>query len=267
MKNYVIQKGDTFISLSKRFKIRDEGILKTYHNLYCPKEDIMQEPVPGKRILIPSDPQFLSENTTVQSMSSESAVKDSMNKSNNRRETSHQEILAQEDEEKNRSNSDAHEGKYFIIQKGIAQCNQGFKYPNFKVTSHQKHYWNDADGKSDYLAVTEDDLQFSPSLQPFGQCRLKPTSGGYLPCIYSPSGKWQNAYEKVKVIEKSCLTEVSELMCSTGGKIMVFKHGQQSEIRKNQVSNALTQEQQVYNPLVNFDEFKEEVEENEVDAW
>ncbi|MFC4414427.1 hypothetical protein [Kaistella carnis] len=35
---------------------------------------------------------------------------------------------------------------------------QGFKFPKFKVTSHQKHYWNNAEGQADYLAVTEDDL-------------------------------------------------------------------------------------------------------------
>ena len=141
----------------------------------------------------------------------------------------------------------------------MCQCDKGFKFPKFKVTSHQKHYWNNADGQADYLAVTEDDLTFDPPAMPFGNCKLRPTSGGYLPCVYAPSGKWQKTYEKVKVLDKKCLTEISELMCSTGGKITILKHGQQSEIGKTNVNNANIQEQQVYNPVVDFDELKEEI--------
>jgi hypothetical protein len=136
------------------------------------------------------------------------------------------------------SGSSEHDGKYFVIQKGMCQCNQGFKFPKFKVTSHQKHYWNDADGQADYLAVTEDDLQLDPPAMPFGNCKLKPSSGGYLPCTYAPAGKWTKTYEKVKVMDKKCVTELSELMCSVGGKITIFKHGQQSEAGKSQVKKA-----------------------------
>ena len=42
-------------------------------------------------------------------------------------------------------------------------------------------------------------------------------------------------------------------------KITILKHGQQSEAGKRNVDNANTQEQQVYNPVVDFDEFKEEI--------
>lgn len=162
--------------------------------------------------------------------------------------------------------SSPHDGKYFVIQKGMCQCNQGFKFPKFKVTSHQKHYWNDEEGNADYLAVTEDDLTLDPPAMPFGNCKLKPTSGGYLPCAYAPAGKWQKTYEKVKVMGKSCVTEISELMCATGGKITILKHGQQSEAGKSNVMDANSQEQHIYNPLVNFDEFKAEVlDENEDD--
>ena len=154
--------------------------------------------------------------------------------------------------------SSPHDGKHFVVQKGKAQCNQGDQFPQYKVTSHQKHFWNDSDGNNDFLAVTEDDLQFTPSGPSFGKCKLKPSSGGNLPCSYAPAGKWQKTYEKVKVMGKSCLTEISELMCSTGGKITILKHGQQSETGKSNVAKANTQEQQVYNPVVDFDEFKED---------
>lgn len=273
MKNYVTQKGDTFSSLARQFKLKNEGVLKTYHNLHCPPEDIMQEPVPGKAILIPEDPQLMAEETEPQNISAssqEESTEDNISGEENSTEEPSQnkeqssgnaEQKTNKEEKKDKkedSGSSPHEGKYFVVQKGTVQCNQGFKFPKFKVTSHQKHYWNDEEGQADYLAVTEDDLQLDPVAQPFGQCKLKPTSGGYLPCAYAPAGKWQKTYEKVKVVEKSCLTEISELMCSTGGKITILKHGQQSETGKSHVAKANTQEQQVYNPVVDFDEFKED---------
>lgn len=273
MKNYVTQKGDTFSSLARQFKLKNEGVLKTYHNLHCPPEDIMQEPVPGKTILIPQDPQLMADETEPQMItasshkeSTEDGVSDeensteepSQNEDQSSGKAEQQPNKEKKKDKKEDSGSSPHEGKYFVVQKGTVQCNQGFKFPKFKVTSHQKHYWNDEEGQADYLAVTEDDLQLDPAAQPFGQCKLKPTSGGYLPCAYAPAGKWQKTYEKVKVMEKSCLTEISELMCSTGGKITILKHGQQSEVGKSQVAKANTQEQQVYNPVVDFDEFKED---------
>ena len=164
-----------------------------------------------------------------------------------------------EEEQQSESSSSEHDDKYFVIQKGMCQCNQGFKFPKFKVTSHQKHYWNDKDGQADYLAVTEDDLTLDPPAMPFGNCKLKPSSGGYLPCTYAPAGKWTKTYDKVKVMGKSCLTEISELMCATGGKITILKHGQRSEIGKSNVKNTNPDEQHVYNPIVNFEEFQEEI--------
>lgn len=171
-----------------------------------------------------------------------------------------------DDEEKENSSSEdsssEHDGKYFVIQKGKCQCNQGFQFPSFKVTSHQKHYWNDENGQADYLAVTEEDLTLNPPAMPFGNCKLKPSSGGYLPCTYAPAGKWIKTYDKVKVMGKSCVTEVSELMCSIGGKITILKHGQQSEIGKNNISSADSQEQNVYNPIMDLEEFKEEIDDD-----
>ena len=90
-------------------------------------------------------------------------------------------------------------------------CDKGTTFPNFKVTSHQKHYWNDAEGQADYLAVTE----------------------------------------------------ASELMCTIGGKISVMKHGQQSEAGKSNAIDANSAEQEILNPVVDYDEFKEEIEEND----
>ena len=82
------------------------------------------------------------------------------------------------------------------FRKEKAVCDKGTSFPNFKVTSHQKHYWNDADGKEDYLAVTEDDVQFNPVAVPFGNCSVKNGQ----PCSFAPVGKWEKPYNKVKVM-------------------------------------------------------------------
>ncbi|GAB0156698.1 hypothetical protein CHRYSEOSP005_19650 [Chryseobacterium sp. Alg-005] len=163
--------------------------------------------------------------------------------------------------------SSPHDGKHFVIQKGKAQCNQGDQFPQYKVTTHQKHFWNDSDGEADYLAVTEDDLQFNPPGPSFGKCKLKPSSSGYLPCAYAPAGKWQKTYEKTLVMEKKCVTEISELQCSVGGLITVKDHGQRGEMSKQNVKKSDSKTVQHINPLVKMDDFKETVEESEIDAY
>lgn len=272
MKKYTVQKGDSLNSIAQQFGVRDGGTLRSYHNIYCPLENLLgHEVVPGKELLIPEDSKYLKNK-----MESEGEPfieegedyefgdegQDTMDEESeeNQEEESQEEDKKAEEKQKSESSSSEHDGKYFVVQKGMCQCNQGFKFPKFKVTSHQKHYWNDADGKADYLAVTEDDTQLDPPAQPFGQCKLKPSSGGYLPCAFAPAGKWTKTYEKVKVMGKSCVTELSELMCSTGGKITILKHGQQSEAGKSHVKKADAREQQVYNPIMDFEEFQEEIE-------
>ncbi|MDM1299958.1 DUF4280 domain-containing protein [Empedobacter falsenii] len=256
MKKYLVQAGETFASLIQNYEIKSNEHLRLFHNLHCPEEDIVRgELIVGKEILIPDDPEYLIEETEEIDEGTDS-MNETQSDTTNNSSTNNQKENEDENQAEDKNDDSEHEGKHFIIQKGMCQCNQGFKFPKFKVTSHQKHYWNDADGQADYLAVTEDDLTFDPPAMPFGNCKLRPTSGGYLPCVYAPAGKWTKTYQKVKVMDKSCLTEISELMCSTGGKITIMKHGQQSEIGKTNVNNANTQEQQVYNPVVDFDELK-----------
>ena len=169
----------------------------------------------------------------------------------------------EKEEKKDNSNSSEHDGKYFVVQKGLACCDKGAKFPNFKVTSHQKHYWNDRKGEPDYLSVTEDDLNFNPSAMPFGTCSIK--NGN--PCAFAPAGKWMKTYEKVKILDKTPLTEISELMCAVGGKITVMKHGQQIAAGKSDVKSSDEREQRVYNPIMDFEEFAEEVNGKEGEAW
>lgn len=263
MKKYTVQKGDSLDSIAEKFWVKNGQLLRSYHNMYCPLDDLLgYELVPGKELLIPEESEYLRKNDKInEPVNGYNETKKGFE------EKQEEQSKEKQEKEEPENNSSEHDGKYFVIQKGMCQCNQGFKFPKFKVTSHQKHYWNDNDGNSDYLAVTEDDTQLDPLAQPFGQCRLKPSSGGYLPCTYTPLGKWTKTYEKVKVIGKSCVTEISELMCTTGGKITVFKHGQQSEAGKSQVKEVDVWEQRVYSPIVNFEKFQEEMNEHNGEVW
>lgn len=266
MKTYLTKPNDSFAEIAKKFQIKDEFYLKTFHNLNCSNEEVIHGEIPtGTQILIPEDPEYLIENSTPEEDDTNEDEVDSMNGCDDETEEQteeekpsqekKQEAEEEKQEEQKESGSSSHNGKYFVIQKGMAMCDKGAKFPNFKVTSHQKHYWNDEEGKDDYLAVTEDDLTFNPPAMPFGTCSIK--NGN--PCAYAPCGKWTKTYDKVKVMGKSCVTELSELMCATGGKITIFKHGQQSEIGKSNVNKADSQEHHVYNPFVDFEELKVEI--------
>jgi len=266
MKNYQSQPNDSFAGIAKKFKLKDENFLKTFHNLNCPQSETIKDEIPaGTTLLIPEDPQFFNDENQnideINTMNNESGSEpdpgeDTMDEESEQASSTDEDSKEEEKKEQNsESNSSEHDGKYFVIPKGKAICDKGTQFPGFKVTSHQKHYWNDENGESDYLAVTEDDVMFNPAATPFGNCSIK--NGN--PCAFASSGKWTKTYDKVKVMGKCCVTELSELLCSTGGKITVLKHGQESELGKSNVNNADSKEQHVYNPVVDFEEFKEEI--------
>lgn len=271
MKTYTVKPGDTFTSIAQEIGVKEGHFLRIYHNLNCDENDVMYgNPIVGKTIVFPESELIIF--SDVEEYNEFLEKEDDVSSENGKDieqeiESENQEESEESQKEEKSSSKSEHDGKHFIIQKGMCQCNQGFKFPKFKVTSHQKHYWNDADGQVDYLAVTEDDLTFDPSAMPFGNCKLRPTSGGYLPCVYSPAGKWQKACDKIKVMDKSCLTEISELMCATGGKITILKHGQQSKVGKKNIENASSFEQQIYNPVIDFDEFKDQIVQQNVDYY
>lgn len=105
-------------------------------------------------------------------------------------------------------------------------CNQGIMPSNLTVTSQN---FSTADGK---MIATEQDKQAMVNIKPFWQCKLKPTTGGYLPCIPAPK-IWQKTTEKDTINNYKILTEDSFCMCSTGGKIEVADkgHGEKHEIQ------------------------------------
>ncbi|MBV8326545.1 DUF4280 domain-containing protein [Chryseobacterium sp.] len=97
-------------------------------------------------------------------------------------------------------------------------CNQGIAPGNLSVTSQ---HFSTAEGK--YIA-TEQDKQADINIQSFGLCKLKPTSGGYLPCIPAPIA-WEKTTEKDTINNYKILTENSFCLCGTGGKIEVSNKG------------------------------------------
>ncbi|WP_326982238.1 DUF4280 domain-containing protein [Chryseobacterium sp. MYb264] len=171
-------------------------------------------------------------------------------------ENDQQEKEKQEKKETKEKEAGEHDGKLFVIQKGKAICDKGTQFPQFKVSSHQKHYLNNEGHAPDYLAVTENDLQFNPPAAPFGNCSLKNNQ----PCTFAPAGKWQKVYTDVKVLGNALLTEISELQCSIGGKIKIKDHGQREELSKQNFKNADAKVHQYINPMVDLRRFNEQLD-------
>ena len=64
-------------------------------------------------------------------------------------------------------------------------CNQGTATSKLNVTSQD---FVTIEGKA---MATEEDKQANSNIQPFKQCKLKPSSGGYLPCVPAPI-QWED---------------------------------------------------------------------------
>ena len=65
-------------------------------------------------------------------------------------------------------------------------CNQGTATSKLNVTSQD---FVTIEGKA---MATEEDKQANSNIQPFKQCKLKPSSSGYLPCVPAPI-QWEDA--------------------------------------------------------------------------
>ena len=74
-------------------------------------------------------------------------------------------------------------------------CNQGTATSKLNVTSQ------DFVTIEDKAMATEEDKQANANILPFKQCKLKPSSGGYLPCVPAPI-QWEEAAEKDTINER-----------------------------------------------------------------
>ena len=97
-------------------------------------------------------------------------------------------------------------------------CNQGSTKSNLTVTSQT---FTTIEEKP---IATEEDKQANINIPPFGQCRLKPTSGGYLPCMPIPT-QWENT-SFATIDSKKELNKSSCIQCAIGGKITFTNSGE-----------------------------------------
>ena len=102
-------------------------------------------------------------------------------------------------------------------------CNQGTAKSNLTVTSQ------DFVTIEDKPIATEGDKQANVNIMPFGQCKLKPTSSGYLPCMPAPT-KWEQTAEKDTINGQKILTENSAI-CSSPTAITSIKNSSPDSYR------------------------------------
>ncbi len=108
--------------------------------------------------------------------------------------------------------------KNLITDTAQLACNQGTTPSNLLVTSQ------------DFITIEDkpianvQDVKPNVNIKPFGQCKLKPSSSGFLPCVPALQ-KWEKTAEKNTINDNAILTDESFCMCSVGGKISVKDKG------------------------------------------
>lgn len=105
-----------------------------------------------------------------------------------------------------------------IINAATLKCDQGTIPSDLTVTSQNFFYIEDK------LVATEQDKQANVNIKLFGQCKLKPSFSGYLPCMPVPV-KWDKTSQKDEINGYKILTEESICPCSIGGTISVENKG------------------------------------------
>ena len=105
--------------------------------------------------------------------------------------------------------------KIYVLDGAIVECNQGYVPAKLLVSSNQKVK---IQGK---LAATDTDIQVPAT---FGNCKLKPTNSGHLPCMPALQ-KWTKTSAQAAIgSSQKFLFEDSECMCGTGGKVTVMQN-------------------------------------------
>lgn len=106
----------------------------------------------------------------------------------------------------------------YITDTTQLKCDKGTAMTPITVTSQS---FMKIGGK---LQATEKDKLPNSNIKPFGQCRLKPITGGFLPCIPVPL-KWQDT-SVFEIDGMRELLDTSTCPCSVGGNISVIKCAQ-----------------------------------------
>lgn len=101
--------------------------------------------------------------------------------------------------------------KIYVLDGALCECTMGLNPAKLTVTENQKIK---IQGK---FKATDADVQIPAT---FGTCKLKPTSGGYLPCMPALQ-KWTKTSKGFSLGSKKFLLEDSQTMCSTGGMVKI----------------------------------------------
>jgi len=75
------------------------------------------------------------------------------------------------------------------------------------------------------LAATTNDKAPMVNIKPFGTCTLKPSTGGFLPCIPAPT-VWTGFVASVEIGTGNALLQTSTIQCTMGGCISFQNSGQ-----------------------------------------
>jgi hypothetical protein len=233
--------------------IKDWTKLKQYHNEQAGSGQQTSD-IPYAGFILQTPPK-----DEIYTMNGETPPPDPVEEQKSAEQKQDQEKKKEEEEKKEEKASKSdHDGKYFVVHNAKCVCDKAENQKqtaDLQVTTHSIIVLNDEQGK---LAATEEDKTFIPPAATFGKCKLKPSSGGYLPCALAPAPKWSKTYESTQVMGKNTLTEISELQCTVGGKITIFKHGQTDSVSNAHADNTNPVELAMVNPAIEQPKKKEE---------
>ena len=160
---------------------------------------------------------------------------------------------------------------HVAVNGALCKCKFGNVLDTLVVQSQQKVYINDSSGGNKLVANTMD-LGMPLQAKTFGQCKLQPTTGGFLPCVPAVTG-WTDPYDKVELSNSGqILTEKSKATCAIAGApcIEFTWHGQTGAPGGAAVEDADAAVHSHLNPLVNVKQMVESQDndlEAEVEDW
>lgn len=137
-----------------------------------------------------------------------------------------------------------------VCQGALCKCQNGFTPDTIKVINTHKEYVNESDGSMKMIA-TNMDIGQPFDAKTFGQCKLQPSSSGYLPCVPNIV-QWQDFYDKVTLSNQGkILTEDSKAICAIAGSpcIEITFHGQTASPTQSQANKADEEIHAQLNPL------------------
>lgn len=155
---------------------------------------------------------------------------------------------------------------HVVVHGAMCKCKFGMTPDTLVVLSQQKAYINDSAGSQKLIGNTMD-IGMPFQAKTFGQCKLQPTTGGYLPCVPAIT-QWQEFYDKVELSNMGqILTEKSKATCAIAGAPCVefTWHGQTAAPGSSNVAEANEEEHSHLNPLVNVQKMVES-QDNDLDA-